>query len=100
VTTTANKHYHTRLEINGVDDVPVRVTYLHVPFRRGSTDGRHGPKLEPDQEEHIEIEAVEVSADGRLVELTTAQDDALEEEVGEWLAGMYDPPEPEGYHDE
>lgn len=53
--------YKTNLEISGVDgcETPVAVHYNHVKFRAGSTDGRGGPKLEPDEPEHIEIDWIE-----------------------------------------
>ena len=91
--------YNTHLEIDGVEDVPVCVHYVHVPFCAGSRDGQGGLKIEPDEPEHIEIERVEGPAPNRDIELTTAQESAIEEEIADWLQGMYDPPEPERYHD-
>ena len=92
--------YHTHMEIQGVEDVPICVHYIAVPFRAGSTDGWHGPKLEPDEDAHIEIERIEGPDPNRDVELTTAQEAAMEEEISDWLHGRYDPPEPERYHNE
>ncbi len=90
--------YNTHLEIDGVEDVPVTVHYVSCPFIAGSRDGRGGLKLEPDEPAHIEIESITMP-DGRNYEPTTELSKRLEEEIGEWLDGMYDPPEPEGYHD-
>ncbi len=87
--------YKTHMEISGVEDVPICVHYVSVPFRAGSTDGRNGPKLEPDDEARIEIERVEGPDPNRDVELTTAQEAAMEEEIADWLHGRYDQPEPD-----
>ena len=84
--------YHTHIEVDAIEDVPVTVNYLHVPFRAGHTDGPYGPKLEPDEPEHIEIESVETD-DGQTIELTSEQETAMEEQIGEWLQGYYDEPE-------
>ncbi len=86
--------YNTHLEIMGVEDVPVTVHYIHAPFRAGKTDGKDGPKLEPDEPERIEIDWIELP-DSRAYEPTTKLKSALEDEVGDWLQGMYDPPEPQ-----
>ena len=91
--------YHSHMEINGVEDVPIQVQYVAYPAIQGCRDGRGGLKLEPDEPAHLSIEAVNLS-DGREITLTTKQERAMEEEIAEWLCGMYDPPEPERYHDE
>jgi hypothetical protein len=50
--------YDTTIVDGDSDDVPIRVYYEVHPFRRGSTDGAHGPKLEPDEPARIEISHV------------------------------------------
>ena len=92
-------HYDTHMEINGVEDVPIRVQYTAHSATQGKRDGRCGLKLEPDESAHISIEGVHAS-DGREITLTSEQERSMEDEISEWLQGMYDPPEPEGYHDE
>jgi hypothetical protein len=91
--------YNTHMEINGVEDVPIQVMYVSHRAIAGARDGRGGLKIEPDEPAHLEIECV-VAADGREVTLTSQQERSMEEEICDWLSGMYDEPEPEGYHDE
>ena len=73
--------YHTHMEINGVEDVPICV---HYSFNK---------------EGHIGIERVEGPDACRDVELTTAQEAAMEEEISYWLGGRFDQPEPEDCHE-
>ncbi len=89
-------HYNTHLEISGVDgcETAVTVHYIYVKFRAGRTDGRGGLKLEPDETERIEIDWIE-GPDGQPIDVTQKMETALEEEIGEWLDGYYDPPEPD-----
>ena len=90
---TKISRYDTHLTIGDIEGVAVRVHYRDVPFHAGSTDGRGGPKLEPDEPAHIEIDWVEGS-DGKAVTLTEPQIPELEEEVMLWLSGYYDEEEP------
>ena len=87
--------YTAHLDIDGDEDVTVTVHYTAHRFIAGRTDGRGGPKLEPDEPAHIEIESV-VLPDGRIYEPTSALESQLEEEIAEWLDGMRDAPEREG----
>lgn len=64
--------YATNIEVDGVEDVPVAVHYDAIPFFAGRTDGKHGPKIEPDEPGRIEIESVHLVEDGREITLTTA----------------------------
>ena len=91
--------YRTHMEIDDVEDVPVEVQYASYPGCKGSRDGRGGLPLEPDEPPCISIEGVRAS-DGTEVVLNAKQRRAMEDEIGEWIDGMYDPPEPERYHDE
>ena len=95
---TLGGKYVAHLEISGVEDVPVSIYYRHHKAHAGKTDGKYGPKLEPDEPECLEIDWCELD-DGRQVDLTAAQEAAVLEEIGDWLQGYYDEPEPEGAHD-
>ena len=75
--------YKTTIVVMGEIDhepmeVETRVTvgYTCVPFCRGSTDGRYGPKIEPDEPAHIEIDWVKLD-DGRHWELTEQEEEAI-----------------------
>ena len=78
--------FRTHLEL-GVDgrECPVTVTYTVWPFRRGATDGRHGPPIEPDDPEGIEIDGCTLDEDGREIELSAAEENAIELDIAEWL---------------
>lgn len=84
--------FSTHLEL-GVDgrECPVTVTYTAWPFRRGATDGRHGPPIEPDDPGGIEIEGCTLDEDGREIELSEAEEAAIELDIGEMLAEGPDP---------
>jgi hypothetical protein len=81
--------FRTHLEL-GVDgrEVPVEVSYAYHRPHRGATDGRHGPPIEPDDPGGIEIDGCTLAEDGREVELTTAQEESIELDIGEWLSQM------------
>ena len=89
------RRYDARLTIDGIEDVPVSVYYRAWPAHIGKTDGRGGCKLEPDESAGLEIDWCELE-DGRHIELTTAEENAVLEEINLWLSGYYDEPEPEG----
>jgi hypothetical protein len=80
--------YSTKINVGDEEDVPVTVHYNYCRLIRGATDGRGGPKLEPDEPEHIEIDWIEAS-DGRSIEPTTGQEMALEEEIMDYLSDRY-----------
>lgn len=89
--------HQTTMEINGVEDVPVYVHYSAYRASGGATDGRHGPKIEPDEPAHLEIDYVELVNDDdrifwlgkkRQIELTPDEQVRMEEEIGEALAEM------------
>lgn len=86
-------HYDTHID-RGEGDMPIRVHYNAMPFRAGKTDGKHGPKLEPDEPAHLEIDWIE-GPDGKQVDLDPAIIKDLEEEVCDWLSGYYDQDPPE-----
>ena len=85
MTTIRKDQYRTTIEVNGIEDVLATVHFEYTPFRAGSTDGRHGPKLEPDEPAHIEIDWIELP-DGSAIDLTTKAETKMEEEIGNWLA--------------
>lgn len=78
--------YTAHLDINGDEDVSVTVYYTAHRFVAGRTDGRGGPKLEPDEPAHIEIESV-MLPDGQSYEPDASLVEQLEEEIAEWLHG-------------
>ena len=63
-----------------------RFEYTFVPFCRGATDGRYGPKIEPDEPAHVEIDGCKLDEDGREIELTRRQEETVEEEIASYLA--------------
>ncbi len=81
----------------GIDGTEVRVNvhFNTVKAVRGSTDGRCGPKLEPDEPAYIDIGLVE-RQDGRVVELSDEQLTEIREEIADWLQGRYDQDPHEG----
>lgn len=91
--------YETEIDINE-DSIPIKIHYEYYGFCPGSTDGRYGPKLEPDEPAHIEIDLVEGS-DGQVIELTDKQIEYYEGEILEHLDSVessycddkYDDPE-------
>ena len=87
------KHQRGTYQTNiGDNDLPITVAYEAVPFHAGSTDGRWGPKLEPDEPAHIEIDSV-TGPDGECITLTTAQETAIEEQIGQHLDELNQPHE-------
>jgi hypothetical protein len=72
------------------------VEYEYVPASRGSRGG-YGEQLEPDESAHVSIIGICLVEDGREITLTSQQESRMEEEIGEWLAGMYDQDPPDGY---
>jgi hypothetical protein len=56
-----------------------------VPACLGSTDGRYGPKLEPDEPAHIEITHCETVEDGHEIVLSDKQEQRICEEIAEHL---------------
>ena len=84
-----SKH-HTIIEHDG-EEIAVTVEYTFHRFSAGATDGRFGPKLEPDEPAHIEIDAVYttgVDLRGKHTDLDVSPDTVkmLEEEIGEALS--------------
>ena len=98
--TQRQKTFNCTVEISGVDgcETPVTVHYHTSPAHKGSTDGRVGLKLEPDEPARLEIDWIE-GPNGEEINLTKANENFLIENIAEHESGMYDPPEPEGYHD-
>lgn len=74
--------YETEVEISGEDglETPIIVHYTPVKAYKGATDGRFGPKLEPDEPAHIEIDWVE-GPDGKPITLTDEMEEALAEKI-------------------
>ena len=70
----------------GDNDQPLWIHYKLHKAHKGRTDGRHGPKLEPDEPAYIEIELA-VDADGHEVVLLPAEDARYCEKIGQWLDG-------------
>lgn len=84
--------FKTTIEVsaNGIDgELDIVVEYEAHPFRRGATDGRCGPKIEPDEPAHIEITSVKDDL-GREHELTIEQEEWIEEQIAEDLADAED----------
>jgi len=72
------------LTIGDADDVPVTVHYTAHRACLGATDGRYGPKLEPDEPAWIEIDEV-LDADGQPVLTSYEQEEAIQLEIAEAL---------------
>lgn len=80
--------FRTTIEIdrNGMDcEREIVVEYDAIPFERGATDGRYGPKIEPDIPAHIEITQVLCEETGQELELTSTQEEWIEEQIAEYL---------------
>jgi hypothetical protein len=72
--------------IRGVDcEFLVTIRYTAHPFRRGYREPG-GQQIEPDEPAHIEIESVTEDGTGVEIELTTAQEDEIEQRIAEELA--------------
>lgn len=69
------------------------VWYRCVPAYAGATDGRRGPKTEPDWPACIEIEWIE-GPDGTPIETTPEEDAAIVDAANEHASDMHDWPEP------
>lgn len=71
-------------ERNGIDgseeEVPITIDYTRHRAYIGTTDGRYGPKLEPDEPAYIEIDGAE-DEHGNEIELTDAEINDLEKEI-------------------
>jgi len=50
--------HRTTLTIND-EDVDVTVHYTKTKACPGNTDGKYGPKLEPDEPNHLDIDCIE-----------------------------------------
>lgn len=84
--------FKTTIERNvrGCDcEVDITVEYTACPFIRGSFEPG-GLKIEPDEPAHIDIERATEDATGFEIELTTAQEDAIERQIAEDLADADD----------
>jgi hypothetical protein len=96
--------YQTNVEISGVDgcETTITINYTCHKFRAGRTDGRHGPKLEPDELAHIEIDSI-TGPNGEEINLVPTMEDAIMEDIIEYESekamGRYDQDAPEGYYD-
>ncbi len=75
--------YRTTLCLGNAEDVPVIVHYTAHAACKGGTDGPGGPKLEPDEPAHIEIECV--TTYGYIVNLSKPDERALRDEIAESL---------------
>jgi hypothetical protein len=67
-----------------INETDVTVHYEYCPLVRGSTDGRFGPKLEPDEPEHIEIDRV-LDGRGRDVDLSDDDAERIQAEIMNYL---------------
>ncbi len=72
--------HQTCVTIGEVEDIPVTIHYEYVRACIGSTDGRFGQKIEPDEPAHVEIDRV-VGPEGREFELTFDQESRIEREI-------------------
>jgi len=68
----------------GNDDEVINIVVSYTLFRayKGKTDGRYGPKLEPDEPAHIEIDGV-VDSQGGVIVLTIREERQIIEEICE-----------------
>ena len=63
---------HRTTVIRDDEEVPVTAELSYHRFCPGSTDGRFGPKLEPDEPAGFEYEGAETD-DGESIELTDSE---------------------------
>lgn len=76
------QHY-TTIDHDG-EQLDVTVDYTCHPFLAGKTDGRRGPKLEPDEEAWIEVDNVYTL--GADLDVSPDTIKALSQEIGDMLA--------------
>lgn len=79
--------YKTTIErnVNGCDcEVDITVRYVACPFVRGYREPG-GLQIEPDEPAHIEIESATEDGTGVEIELTTAQEKWIEQQIAEDL---------------
>jgi hypothetical protein len=62
-------------------EITVTVTYTKHKGCKGATDGRYGPKIEPDEPPSIEIDSVTNNETGEEMELTTREEDRILEAI-------------------
>lgn len=74
----------------------VEVWYRCVPAYTGATDGRHGPKLEPDEPASIEVDFCE-GPDGMPLDTTEQEDTEIHAACVEHANDMHDWFEPEEF---
>lgn len=66
-----------------IDEMPVIVHYSVIsPSTKGATDGRHGPKIAPDEPGSIEIDQVQ-DLDGIHLDVDERRTKRLIDEIGE-----------------
>lgn len=76
--------------VHGCDcEVDITVQYTACPFIRGSFEPG-GLQTEPDEPAHIDIETVTEDETGVEIELTSAQENAIEARIAEYLADVDD----------
>lgn len=80
----------------GDDDIETTVTVTYVLHQAcaGSTDGRFGPKIEPDEPAHCEIESI-IGTDGKVFDVTTRERQDIHDSCLEDAWERSQPPERE-----
>ena len=80
----------------GEDDEEIHVTVSYTFHRAclGSTDGRFGPKLEPDEPAHFEIDSVTRDDNGESFDTTEAEDADIQDALADDKE-----PDPDRYRD-
>ena len=86
--------YHTCIDFGDDEALPVTVAYSYYPLSRGTTDGRYGPKIEPDEPAHVEIDSIK-SDDGAECEVSEDEINSLEAEIMDHLTDQENDWEPE-----
>lgn len=75
--------FETAVEMGPVDgyERELIVTYSKHKGRKGSTDGRYGPKLEPDEPAGIEIEYIKDKHTGEEITVSNKIESRIEESI-------------------
>jgi len=86
---TTPSRFDTTFSDANDDDVDIVVWYYAHKGRKGARDcGRYLP-IEPDEPAHIEIDWI-AGPDGKPLELDTAKENRIKEEIAEYLDAKMD----------
>ncbi len=75
--------HKTPVDVAG-SEIQVNIDYDFIPACKGATDGPFGPKIEPDEPSHIEINGA-FADDGKIVDLSRRDAKRIKEEIAEYL---------------